>query len=89
MLSSILKSDQAILVNIEIIRIFTRIRQVLSDTIEMRLEMEQIKNSLTKHGEKLINHDKNIELVFSYLDELIEKTEKPTTQKIGFKFEDQ
>ena len=34
----------------------------------------------------MVNHDKNIELVFSYLDELNEKEEKikPRT-KIGYK----
>ncbi len=35
---------------------------------------------------KTENQDKNIELVFSYLDELIEKQEKPLLREpIGFK----
>ncbi len=66
MLSSILNSEQAISVNIEIMRVFTKIRTLLSDNLTVKLEIEKIKN-------KLENHDKNIELVFSYLDELIEK----------------
>ena len=79
MLSSVLNSKQAILVNIQIIRIFTRIKQMLTDNMELRLEIEQIKH-------KLGNHSKNIELVFQYLDELLEKKEQPKTQKqIGFK----
>ena len=79
MLSSVLNSKQAILVNIQIIRIFTRIKQMLTDNTELRLEIEQIKH-------KLGNHSKNIELVFQYLDELLEKKEQPKTQKqIGFK----
>ncbi len=41
-------------------------RDLLSDNLSLRLEIEDIKKKLT-------NHDKNIELVFSYLDELIEK----------------
>ncbi len=89
MLSSVLKSEKAILVNIEIIRIFTRIRRLLSDNTEMRLDIEQIKNALVKQNSKLTNHDKNIELVFSYLDELIEKKDKPVqVQKIGFRIEE-
>ena len=41
----------------------------------MMLEIEAIKK-------KLVNHNKNIELVFHYLDELVEKTEnqKPRIQ---------
>lgn len=79
MLSSVLNSERAIQVNIQIMRTFARIRQMLSDNTELRLEIEQIKK-------KIDNHDKNIELVFSYIDELIEKREKSETRnKIGFK----
>jgi cell division septum initiation protein DivIVA len=65
-------------------RIFSRIRQILSDNTELRLEIEQIKK-------KVNNHDQNIEIVFSYLDKLAEKYDKSTKEKpetknkIGFK----
>jgi len=79
MLSGILNSDRAINVNIQIMRIFTRIRQLLADNLSVKLEIEEIKK-------KLENQDKNIELVFSYLDELIEKQENPQPRKqIGYK----
>lgn len=79
MLSSVLNSEKAIKVNIQIIRIFTRIRQTLSDTTEIRFEIEKIKGKLNKH-------DKNIDLVFRYLDELIERKEKtPERKRIGYK----
>ena len=79
MLSSVLKSDKAIQTNIQIMRIFTKVRQMLLDTTEIKIDILQIQK-------KLENHDKNIELVFSYLDELTEKkeNEKPRT-KIGYK----
>jgi S-adenosylmethionine synthetase len=79
MLSSILNSDKAIQTNIQIMRIFTKVRQMLLDTTEIKLDIAQIQK-------KLENHDKNIELVFNYLDELTEKKEdeKPRT-KIGYK----
>ena len=79
MLSSVLNSDKAIQTNISIMRIFTKVRQMFLDTTEVRLDIAQIQK-------KLENHDKNIELVFSYLDELTEKenTLKPRT-KIGYK----
>lgn len=79
MLSSILNSTRAIQVNIQIMRTFARIRQMLSDNTELRLEIEQIKK-------KVNNHDKNIEIVFRYLDELLEKKEQPHIEKkIGFR----
>ncbi|WP_445747349.1 ORF6N domain-containing protein [Polaribacter sp.] len=79
MLSSVLNSERAIAVNIKIIRIFTKMRELLQDNLSVRLEIEEIKK-------KLSNHSKNIELVFNYLDELIDKKEnsKPRTT-IGYK----
>ena len=79
MLSSVLNSPTSIKVNIQIIRVFTKIREVLTDTLSIKLEIEEIKK-------KLSNQSKNIELVFNYLDELIDKKENPQPRKeIGFK----
>ena len=79
MLSSVLNSEKAIQTNIQIIRIFTKIRRMLVDTTELRLDVETIKK-------KIENQGKNIELVFQYLDELIEKKEtKIERAKIGYK----
>jgi hypothetical protein len=83
MLSGILNSDRAIAVNIQIMRIFTRIRQMFADNTEIRLEIEKIKN-------KLDNQDKNMEIVFRYLDELLKKREQPNPprKRIGYKPDD-
>jgi hypothetical protein len=82
MLSSVLKSDRAIAVNIKIIIIFTKMRDLLNDNLSLQLAIEDIKK-------KLNNHDKNIELVFSYLDELVEKKEnRKERNKIGYKKND-
>ena len=79
MLSSVLNSATAIKINIQIIRVFTKIREVVTDTINLKLEIEEIRK-------KLNNHDKNIELVFNYLDELMEKQENTEPRKkIGYK----
>lgn len=79
MLSSVLNSNKAIAVNIQIMRIFTKLRAMLTDNLSLKLDIEEIKK-------KLSNHSKNIELVFNYLDELIEKkdNEKPR-KEIGYK----
>lgn len=70
--------------SIKIIEIFVRLKQTLTDTLSLKLEIETIKK-------KLQNQDKNIELVFSYLDELITKQDNnPPRRRIGYKiFEDQ
>jgi hypothetical protein len=82
MLSGILNSDRAISVNIQIMRIFTKVRQMLTDNTELRLDIEKIKK-------KLDNQDKNMEIVFRYLDELLEKKSKLAVTvkrtKIGYK----
>ncbi|WP_108868909.1 ORF6N domain-containing protein [Aquimarina aquimarini] len=81
MLSSVLNSPTAIKVNIQIIRVFTQIRQTLTDNLSVQLEIEEIKKKLT-------NHSKNIELVFDYLDELNKKLDTPESnerKKIGYK----
>ena len=79
MLSSVLRSKKAIQVNIQIMLVFTKVREMLVDTLSLRLDIEVIKK-------KLENQDKNIELVFNYLDELMEKQENPKPRKqIGFK----
>jgi len=83
MLSSVLKSERAIQVNIQIIRIFIKIRHLLADHTEIRLEIEKIKKELSNQG-------KNMEVIFQYLDELSDKVDQPKQEttprtRIGFK----
>jgi hypothetical protein len=76
MLSSVLNSSKAIQINIQIMRLFTKLRQAMIDNTELRLLIEKL-------SRKTENNTKNIEVVFQYLDELMEKKIKTTTQ-IGF-----
>lgn len=83
MLSSVLNSPAAIQVNIQIMRIFVQVRQVLADTTEIRLEIEKIRN-------ELFNQGKNMEIVFAYLDELsikidLQQNEQSSRKRIGYK----
>jgi hypothetical protein len=77
MLASVLNSDKAIEVNIQIVRVFTEIRELLASNLNLRLEVEKIKK-------KVDNQDKNIEVIFKYFDELLEQKEKPR-KEIGCK----
>ena len=79
MLASVLNSDKAIAVNIQIVKVFTRIRRFLSDTTELRLEIEKIKK-------KVDNQNKNIEIVFRYFDDFLSRKQSPKPRKqIGYK----
>jgi hypothetical protein len=79
MLSSVLNSKKAIQINIGIMRIFTKIRQMLTDNTELRLALQKIER-------KTEGNAKSIELLFEYVDELMEKKENPQPRKaIGFK----
>ena len=79
MLSNVLKSSRAIGVSIRIIDVFVRLRQMLIDNSELRIAIDEIRK-------KTDNNTKNIELVFQYFEELVEKKEavKPI-KKIGYK----
>ena len=79
MVANVLTSERAIQVSIQIIEVFVKMREIFTDNLSLKLDIEEIKK-------KISNHSKNIELVFNYLDELTEKkeNEKPRTQ-IGYK----
>lgn len=77
MLANVLKSKQAIEVSMRIIDVFILLRESITNHTELKLEIEHIKK-------KLHNQEKNIEVVFQYLDELLEKKETPRKQ-IGYK----
>lgn len=77
MLSCILNSERAIHVNIQIIRIYTRIREMLLLHKDVSLLVEQVERKLLKQDEK-------IELLFTYLSKFIEKDDTPR-KSIGYK----
>jgi phage regulator Rha-like protein len=77
MLSCILNSSTAIEVNIRVIRIFTKLREMVLTHKGILLKLEQIER-------KLGQHDDDIKLIFEYLKELLNPPAKPM-HKIGFK----
>ena len=77
MLSSILKSDRAIAVNIQIIRIFTRIREILINHIEILHKLEKIE-------QKMNGNDEDIALIFEQLRRMLNPA-KHSRRRIGFR----
>ncbi len=78
MLSSVLKSKRAIQVNIQIMRVFTKLRQLLVTHADLRKKIEQLEN-------KYQDHDQLFKEVFFAIKKL---TEPPAAKKpkkeIGF-----
>ena len=77
MLSSILNSERAVLMNIHIIRVFTKMREMLLSNKDILLKLEQL-------DRKTIRQDDDIKLIFEYLKELLNPPKEPM-RKIGFK----
>lgn len=77
MLSSVLNSKRAIAVNIQIIRIFTHMREILLTHKDILLQLEKIETRLT-------GDDEDLKLVFKYLKQLLNPSQEPR-RKIGFK----
>jgi hypothetical protein len=85
MLSSVLNSDRAIIVNIQIIRVFTKMRSLLDSHKEILKKLETLER-------KDIEQDNDIILIFEYLKQLeqtkLEETAIKERKLIGFKTKD-
>ncbi|HAH31656.1 MAG TPA: DNA-binding protein [Elusimicrobia bacterium] len=77
MLSSVLKSRRAIEVNIQIMRTFTKIRQLLSTHADLRRKLEEMEKK----------YDYQFKIVFDTIKSLIAEPEKPK-KRIGFLVEE-
>jgi hypothetical protein len=81
MLASILNSDRAIEVNVQIVRIFTRMREILMTNQEILLKLEQLER-------KVGGHDENIQIIFAYLKQLLNPPQE-ARPRIGFRRKDE
>lgn len=67
MLSSVLNSETAIAVNIQIIRIFTRIREALLTNKDILLKIERLEKKAFHQTEKSNKQESDIQLIFNAL----------------------
>ncbi|EKD27672.1 MAG: hypothetical protein ACD_79C00642G0001 [uncultured bacterium] len=74
MLSSVLNSERAILVNIQIMRIFTKLREMLASHIDLKRKIESMEKK----------YDKQFQIVFDAIKELLEPVSKKPKKEIGF-----
>lgn len=80
MLASVLNSDQAIAVNVQIVRMFVQMREALLMHKDILLKLEQLEK-------RVAVHDDQIELIFEHLRQLLSCPAEPRVQ-IGFRRED-
>jgi hypothetical protein len=73
MLSSVLNSEKAIMVNIQIINAFIRMREMLMNYEEIKQKIEDMEE----------NYDYQFKVVFEAIRQLLETPKKPE-KKIGF-----
>lgn len=73
MLSSVLGSKRAINVNIQIMRTFTKLREMIEGNKELKLKIEDLEKK----------YDKQFQIVFDAIKHLIEPEIKPK-RKVGF-----
>lgn len=73
MLSSVLRSNRAVLVNIEIMRAFVRLRQILATNKDLAAKLDQLETK----------YDSKFKVVFEAIRRLMIPPEKPK-RKIGF-----
>ena len=82
MLSSVLNSERAIKVNIQIMRIYSKMREMLMTNQEILLRLENLEG-------KIIKSDTDIQLIFKYLKQLLTPPEQSKRSRIGFKRRDE
>jgi hypothetical protein len=76
MLSTVLKSKKAVKVNIQIMRAFVKLREILSTHKELAQKLKELEL-------KTDSHDQQIQTIFEVINQLIAAPEKPK-KKIGF-----
>ncbi|WP_229689085.1 ORF6N domain-containing protein [Puia dinghuensis] len=78
MLACVLNSERAIEVNIQIVRIFTKMREMLLTNQEILLKLEQLER-------QTLQNTADIQVVFDHLRQLIMPAEQSESRRIGFR----
>jgi hypothetical protein len=74
MLSSVLRSERAVLVNIDIMRAFVRLRELLASHVELARRLDELEKK----------YDAQFRIVFDAIRDLITPPPSPPRRRIGF-----
>jgi len=76
MLASVLRSKRAVDVSVFVVKVFIRMRRVLADQRQLAVKLAELER-------KLSAHDKNFQIVFAAIKQLMQPP-SPPRRKIGF-----
>jgi hypothetical protein len=79
MLSSVLNSERAVLVNVAIMRAFVKLREIMSTHKDLARKIEALER---KYGQ----HDEQIRVIFEAIKKLLQPPVSPK-RRIGFRSE--
>ena len=80
MLSAVLRSETAVAVSIQIMRVFVRLRRMLASYEPLRRKLGDLER-------RLADHDQQIAVVFDAIRQLMEEPDAPPKARIGFETE--
>jgi hypothetical protein len=78
MLSSVLKSDRAIAVNIAIMRAFVRLKEYLATHKDLARKLEDVERTQNEHSG-------HIQQIYGYIEQLLEPVVESSKRRIGFR----
>lgn len=84
MLTSVLNSERAIGVNIQIMRVFTKMRKMLMTHQDLLLQGKDVLLELEQIKKHLFEHDDSIDMVMKYLKQFVQDQKTPR-KEVGFK----
>ena len=86
MLSSVLNSSRAVAVNIQVVRVFVRLRQVVGATAELARRLDKLESDVTGHKAENTKHFKMVfEAIRQLMAEQEDRVADDVRQPIGFK----
>jgi len=77
MLSSVLRSKRAIQVNIQIMRVFTKLRELMISHKDLARKIEQLEEKFRKHDEQFV-------IIFDAIKKILQPPVEPKRKPIGF-----
>jgi hypothetical protein len=80
MLSSILRSDRAVRVNVEIMRAFVRLRQMIATNDQLSRRLDELEHAI-------VNHDEKFAAVFDAIRQLMTEPKEKKRPPVGFQTE--
>jgi len=83
MMSSVLRSEKAIEINIAIMRVFVMVARIIDSSKTLSEKIEDIEKKQESYKNKT---NKNIKEIFNVINYLTERKEKDNKNKIGFEY---